>query len=117
MTVTTNLPDFEGQALLEGQYRIKGCGPFGNVCVCIARFTLDALVKIKIQGAAVSFTITEEPSPTNSTVPRSVHSPPGTTGAWQPTAPKSTAHSSKEVSQILISVSLSESKGRAHAVL
>jgi hypothetical protein len=60
MTVTTTLPDFEGQALLEGQYRVKACGPFGNICVCVARFTLDALVKIKIQGAAVSFTITEE---------------------------------------------------------
>ncbi len=59
MTVTTVLPDFEGQALLEGQYRIKACGPFGNICVCVARFTLDALIKIKIQGAEVSFVITE----------------------------------------------------------
>ena len=58
--VTAVLPDLISRVETAGQYRIKACGIFGHICICIAKFTLDAVFEITVQDAVISFTITED---------------------------------------------------------
>jgi len=60
MKVTTTLPDFLAQIGAKGQYRITACGPLGHICVCVAKFTLDAVFEIRVMDPQIVFTITEE---------------------------------------------------------
>ncbi len=60
MKVTTTLPDFLARIGVEGQYRIRACGPLGNICVCVARLTLDAVFEIRVIDPQIVFSITEE---------------------------------------------------------
>ncbi len=60
MSVGTDLPDLIGQASARGQYRIKACGPFGNICICVARLTLDAVFEIRVPDTRVRFVVTED---------------------------------------------------------
>jgi len=60
MKVTTTLPDFLAQIEAKGQYRVRACGPWGNVCVCVAKLTLDGVFEIRVMDPQIVFAMTEE---------------------------------------------------------
>jgi len=69
MKVTTTLPDFLAQIGAKGQYRVKACGPFGKICICVAKLTLDAVFEIRVADPQIIFTITEEDILMGNTIP------------------------------------------------